>query len=227
MRHYLEKYLSLLETHIEKKHSIKDIYEGIYTVKDFESRKKDKGELGNLIQEFFNIKRNSASEPDFKELGLELKCTGLKATRNGLTAKERLILQMINYEELIHLSFEEAILNKCGKILIIFYKYEKNKPFYEWKLIGYGFLNFKEDLPSYYEQIKKDFEKIKQKVVDGLAHQISGKDTIFLEACPKGADSSVVRRQPNSSILAKQRAFSLKNKVLTQIYLLLSTKNNK
>ncbi len=177
------------------------------------------GEFGNLIQEFFNLKRNSLSEPDFQELGIELKCTGMKSTINGLTAKERLILQMINYEELIHLSFEESILRKCSKILIVFYQYEKNKPFYEWELIGYGFLNFEEDLTIYYQQIKTDFEIIKQKVINGLAHEISGKDTVYLEACPKGADSSVVRKQPNSAILAKQRAFSLKNKLLTQIYL--------
>ena len=57
---------------------------------------------------------------------------------------------MINYEELIHLSFEESILRKCSKILIVFYQYEKNKPFYEWELIGYGFLNFEEDLTIYF-----------------------------------------------------------------------------
>ena len=131
---------------------------------------------------------------------------------------------MINYEELIHLSFEESILRKCSKILIVFYQYEKNKPFYEWELIGYGFLNFEEDLTIYYQQIKTDFEIIKQKVINGLAHEISGKDTVYLEACPKGADSSVVRKQPNSAILAKQRAFSLKNKLLTQIYLLIKNR---
>ncbi len=220
----LEGYLSLLETHINKRHTIKDIFQGIYSISELENRKKDKGELGNLIQEFFNLKRNSYSEPDFKEIGVELKCTGMKITRNGLVAKERLILQMINFEDLIHLSFEEAILSKCKKILIVFYKYESDKPFYKWQLIGYGFLNFEEDLSFYYAQIKRDFEIIKQKVVDGLAHQISGKDTVYLEACPKGADSSVVRKQPNSPILAKQRAFSLKNKLLTQIYFLISEK---
>ncbi len=55
------------------------------------------------------------------------------------------------------------------------------------------------------------------KVRRGEAHLISEGDTLYLAACTKGANSSSVRQQPFSDIMAKQRAYSLKSSYMTQI----------
>lgn len=52
-----------------------------------------KGGLGEAVEEFhYGYKPNSVAEPDFKEAGLELKCTPLKELKKdkSMAAKERL-----------------------------------------------------------------------------------------------------------------------------------------
>ncbi len=52
---------------------------------------------------------NSNSEADFKEAGLELKTTPLKRNKDGLlAAKERLIIGMIDYMQVVHEEFETS-----------------------------------------------------------------------------------------------------------------------
>ncbi len=58
--------------------------------------------------------------------------------------------------------------------------------------------------------IKNDFNIIKQKVVDGLAHELSEGDSVILGAARKGAKDQI-QSQPFSDLPAKTRAFSLKN----------------
>lgn len=60
------------------------------------------------------------------------------------------------------------------------------------------------------EIIKKDWEIIKQKIVEGKAHELSEGDTFYLGACTKGANALTVRKQPFSETPAKQRAYSFK-----------------
>ena len=62
-----------------------------------------------------------------------------------------------------------------------------------------------------------NWEKIREKIRNGIAHEISEGDTFYLGACTKGTNSSSVRKQPFSPILAKQRAYSLKPKYLNII----------
>ena len=65
--------------------------------------------------------------------------------------------------------------------------------------------------------IKNDYEIIKEKVAKGFAHLLSEGDTSYLGACTKGATSNDRTHQPASNILAKPRAFSLKNSYMTGI----------
>ena len=60
-----------------------------------------KGGLGNAVEKYhFQYEPNSKSEPDFKEAGVELKCTPLKTASDGsMLSKERLVLNMIDYVE--------------------------------------------------------------------------------------------------------------------------------
>ena len=63
---------------------------------------KNRGDLGGLVEaHFFELPPTNA-DLDFPKAGLELKTTGLKKRSNGsLQAKERLVLTMINYLNLV------------------------------------------------------------------------------------------------------------------------------
>lgn len=60
--------------------------------------------------------------------------------------------------------------------------------------------------------IQQDWNNIRQKVLDGKAHELSEGDTFYLGACRKGSggENEGLRKQPYSVELAKSRAFSFK-----------------
>ena len=89
---------------------------------EYATTKGNKGNLGQLIEEqFFHYALNSNQEADFQEAGVELKVTPYKINRNGsLAAKERLVLTMIDYFQVVNESFEEShFWNKSKLILAV------------------------------------------------------------------------------------------------------------
>jgi DNA mismatch repair protein MutH len=179
---------------------------------------KRKGGLGELIEEcFFHYKCNNDSKPDFDKAGVELKVSPYKINKNGtLSAKERLIITMINYDEVINQDFHTSHLwAKSNLILLVYYLYEKNiKNRLDYK-INYSklFSPPKEDL----EIIKNDYETIISKIKAGKAHELSEGDTLYLGAATKASTSSDRRTQPFSDILAKPRSFSFKASYMTYV----------
>lgn len=75
--------------------SMRDFFSG-----DIEQKFQGKGKLGQLLEErFFQYPVNNRDEPDFAEAGVELKSTPMKRARSGRwVSKERLVLNVINYE---------------------------------------------------------------------------------------------------------------------------------
>ena len=175
-----------------------------------------RGGLGQLIEElFFKYKPNSLSEPDFPKAGVELKTTPLKRTSKGLVSKERLVLNIINYEEEYKKSFKDSSFwKKNALLLLMFYFHEKEKLPIEqiFKIIRLW-----EYPESDLKIIKDDWHKIVEKIKQGRAHEISEGDTFYLGACTKGATKASVRKQPFSSEMAMQRAFSLKSSYINYI----------
>lgn len=180
--------------------------------------KKRKGGLGDLIEErYFHYKCNSDSRPDFPDAGVELKVTPYKTNRNGsLSAKERLIITMIDYFKVIDEPFESSHLwSKSRLILLIYYLYQseiKNRLDYRIKYAQL-FTPPQADLVI----IKQDYEKIVSKIRAGKAHELSEGDTLYLGAATKSSDSSVTRKQPFSDEPAKPRAFCFKNSYMTYV----------
>jgi len=177
---------------------------------DFKFKRRGKGSFGESVEYYyFGYEPNSKSEPDFNEVGLELKVTPLKEIRGGkLVPKERLVITMINFMTVVNERFETSTLyHKISQILMMHYLHDDDSdPFdYEFKLIHLWRIP-PEDLPT----IQEDWETIVNKIRNGLAHEISGSDTDYLEACTKSSDSSITRAQPYSKIPAKPRAFALK-----------------
>lgn len=178
----------------------------------------NKGGIGQYIEKnYFGIDNNSLQEPDFIHVGMELKVTPLKKIKNGnLRAKERLVLTLINYENDYNLDFYSSHLyNKMKHILIVTYLYEKDEDSNNFKIIDtFEYKIPEEDLPT----ILEDYEIVLNLISQGKAHEISESLTTYLGACTKGANGEALRIQPNSDIMAKQRAWSLKPSYMNYYY---------
>ncbi len=177
----------------------------------------NKGSFGHIFEEdVYQYNINSKSAPDFEHAGIELKVTPYRRNKNGsLSAKERLVLNIINYmEEYKHDFYHSHFWFKNKLIEIIWYLWEEGKAKDELKVTDSLLFSFPaEDLPI----IKHDWEFIVNKIKNGKAHELSEADTMYLGACTKGANSKSVREQPFSLEYAKQRAFCLKTSYMTQL----------
>ncbi len=182
---------------------------------------RNKGDLGRMVEKYYYqvITDDTTHLPDFPDAGVELKTTGvLKRSDGSYKAKERLVLTMINYMNLVSEQWEtSSLMEKCSLMLLLFYLYEKDLSIFDRRFVLHPIL-FKfpeEDV----EIIKRDWEIIRQKIKDGKAHELSEGDTFYLGACRKGSGGikEKLRNQPNSSILAKSRAFSLKPSYVNRI----------
>lgn len=180
--------------------------------------KRNKGNLGQLIEEkFFHYTCNNDARPDFAEAGVELKVTPYKKNKNGtLSAKERLILTMIDYFSVVNEEFESSHLwMKSRLILLVYYLYQQDiKQNLDYK-ISYSrlFTPPEQDIKI----IKHDYEIIVSKIRAGRAHELSEGDTLYLGAAPKASTSADRRKQPFSEELAKPRAFAFKNSYMTYV----------
>ncbi|MCK9438790.1 DNA mismatch repair protein [Patescibacteria group bacterium] len=184
--------------------------------------KKRKGFLGQLVQKYvFNQALvDNRHEADFKIAGVELKTTPIKKHKSKEYAvKERLVFSMIDYVSVVLEDWEHSsFLDKNKLILLMFYLYESDLSLLEYK---FKFL-YELDLVNKISaedalQIKNDWEYIINKIKRGEAHLLSEGETFYLGACTKAANSSITRKQPNSDIQAKPRAFSLKQNYLNFI----------
>ena len=180
--------------------------------------KRNKGNLGQIIEErFFHYACNSDARADFYEAGVELKVTPYRINQNGsLSAKERLILTMIDYYQVVNESFEEShFWNKSKLILLVYYLYMKEIKFNLDYKIGYSrlFTPPEQDVKI----IRNDYELIVAKIKAGRAHELSESDTLYLGAAPKAATSQDRRKQPYSEVTAKPRAFAFKNSYMTYV----------
>lgn len=179
---------------------------------------RNKGSFGSAVEYYyFQLETNNASEPDFTEAGIELKTTPLKQNKDGKkVAKERLVIGMINYMDVVNETFETSHFKEKAKdILLISYLADPDKDPLDYEIEIAELLQL-DKLPSEdLAQIKQDWETVVDKIKNGLAHELSGSDTLYLEACTKSATSKNRRKQPYSSIEAKPRAWALKPSFMT------------
>lgn len=176
-----------------------------------------KGNFGQVLEKFyFGYEPNSVAEADFAQIGMELKSSPLKQLQNKeYRSKERLVLNIINYFNVVDQEFENSdFIKKNASILLIFYLHQT----------GYDILDFIIKLVDEWsfpltdlEIIKRDWEIIKNKITEGKAHELSEGDTFYLGACTKGANALSVRNQPFAAIPAKQRAYSFKQGYVNHI----------
>ena len=174
-------------------------------------KRKGKGGLGQMVEElFFGYDLNNNPEADFKDAGLELKCTPLLQSKadHSFKIKERLVCTMIDYFKLVQTDFEQShLFEKCRLMLLLFYLHASGVEKYDYQFLFRVLWQLPDkDLLL----IKKDYETIADKVRRGEAHLLSEGDTIYLGACRKGQKGDSPQSQPFSETKALKRAFSLK-----------------
>lgn len=205
-------------------HSLRDVIEESLLTKNSLG---GKGGLGQIIEKvFFGYALNSKQEADFKDLGRELKVAPLKEIKKvkdsndirqrlGLSAKERIVITIINYLTIINEDWSSATLREKIRLIVMFYLHnaQVDKLDYIFKLVELW-----EPSEKDIKIIKNDWEKIVSKIKVGEAHNLSEGDTLYLGACTKGntAESSL-REQPFNTQKAQQRAFCFKNSYVNSI----------
>lgn len=195
----------LLPNEIENEDSINPVSE---------KQKENKGKLGLIIEKYwFGYEPNSNNQPDFNEAGVELKVSPIIETNNSFSAKERLVITMINYKKDANKTFENSHLRlKLYHILLVSYVYEKTKNPLDCTIKQVKLINIPD---ADMRIIRDDYDRILKKINSGYAHEISEADTLYLGACTKGKNSHDCVQQPYSDKLAKRRAFCLKQKYMT------------
>ncbi|KOA89593.1 Sau3AI family type II restriction endonuclease [Clostridium botulinum] len=192
------------------------------------NNKKSKGRLGQIVEEeYFGYKVNSKQEADFNEAGVELKVCPLKNIKKkpssnsireklGYSAKERIVLSIIDYFKLNNETWESnSVMDKCKELLLMFYMNEKDVPKEDLK---FRIISLWTPSEKDLKIIEQDWNTIVTKVKQGKAHEISEGDTMYLGACTKGSTAEKSKRgQPNCDIMAPQRAFSYKRSYVDYI----------
>ncbi len=218
----MEKYIEAINNILKKARALENStirkQKNLSTVIE-SSNSKDKGAFGQFLQyAYFQIPPNPSPKPDFWPIPLELKAAPLKhLTKGTLVPKERIVLGVIDYESIINETFLNSHFRfKNESILIVWYIYDKSLNNMDMEInLADVWQCIKEDG----KQIEEDWNFIVNKVRTGHAQDISEGDTLFLGACTKGSTAETsFRKQPNSSIKAKQRAFCFKTSYVNHIY---------
>lgn len=198
---------------------------------------KNKGRLGNLVEKYyFQIKPGSSPLPDFPDAGLELKTAAvipssgrkrkgpLPITPSAYQAKERLKLAKINYTKVVNEEWHgNSLFAKCATILLLLSLYDASKELIDREFIANPILWTLSGRDV--EFIMNDWLTITNKIRAGKAHELSGSDTYYLEACTSGKGKMV--RQPKSDELAKERSFAFKASFVDASFLINSKFVNK
>ena len=80
-----------------------------------------KGTFGKLVESFYYgiDPGNQPCSPDFKDAGVELKTHSLTRGRSGFSAKERLSLGDIQYNEIVSETFETSCFMRKNRLLML------------------------------------------------------------------------------------------------------------
>jgi DNA mismatch repair protein MutH len=129
-----------------------------------------KGHFGTIVERYYYgiNPGNQPCSPDFKEAGVELKTNALIKRRKGISAKERLVLQMISYDDIIHESFESScFMAKSRLMMLISNKFNPAISMVDTDIVLARLVDFNQ-LPLTDQQIiREDWTNIAEKVRRG------------------------------------------------------------
>ena len=148
-------------------------------------RRFTKSIVANIVEtNFFGIPTNSYAEPDFENLGVELKVSPLKyvPTRNIYNMKERCVLQVMDYLDVYNNADwrKSKLYKKINNILFVLYVHDNNIPATDWVFAKTFLWSPDEDEQK---MIDKDYKIIRDNIINGKINSES--HNTFLGTCPK------------------------------------------
>lgn len=198
---------------------VKDLVK-VETLEKYYAKPNNKGWIGNSIEsDQFGIANNSRKEADVPNLNLEIKVTPIRNTKHGWSAKERLSLNIFDFDDEYKRDFDNAsFIEKANLIELIYYEFIKDVPSPDLFVKAATIFNLKEIPEEDMLIIKQDWEIIINKIKEGKAEELSDSLTKYLGATTKGGKSeNNMTNQPFSEEEAHRRAFTLKGSYMTML----------
>lgn len=186
-------------------------------------RKATKGDLGDAMEVYYGIRKNSRSEPDFPQAKVELKTLPLKRLRGrGHAVKEPTSISMIHYPTLPSERWATAsVREKLGHVIFAVFSVDQND-LLESKLHN---LFLWEPRSTDWELFGSDWGVTKSIVAESRAEALSERQAIALAARRKGrggpTDVGTPQYNPRSDPTianAPSRAWALKTHFTRQLY---------
>jgi DNA mismatch repair protein MutH len=154
-----------------------------YAIPVWKNGRENKGWAGLVIEHYLGLPQNSRQEPDFP--GWELKVVPLRHDPNGaLRVKESMAVTMLEPAEVLANKFEDSHLyDKLRSMVVVSRIYESPA---ELHSILHAAAEFDLDDPKIHEQLKADYETIRQRIrADGI-DSVNGDLGKLVQARTKG-----------------------------------------
>ncbi len=162
-----------------------------YEITVFKDGKKNKGWAGHVVEHFLGLPINSSQSPNFGSW--ELKTVSLKKLKNGnLTIKETMAITMIDPYNVKHIPFEKShLLQKMNKILLLSRIWvNANEP----ESIVYGVHTFDLNNENIFNQIKEDYELVRNTINEKGFEALTGKMGKYIQPRTKGSGHGSITR---------------------------------
>ncbi len=148
---------------------------------------KNKGWVGQLIEMALGVVNNSRPEPDFPELGIELKTLPINAQGKP---KESTYVCVVPLTNLANLSYENSVVGrKLAHVLWLPIEAESSIPLSK-RRIGQGI--FWQPNTEEFTQLKADFNEITDQIALGEVENITAHQGTYLQLRPKAANASAL-----------------------------------
>ena len=158
-----------------------------YQVTVFKEGKPNKGWAGHVLERHLNLPINSSQSPNWAgHVGSwELKVVPLKYLRSGdLTVKETMSITMIDPYNVESTDFENShLLAKLSKLIVAARIWESRE---EKQSILYIVTTFDLDDPEIYNQIKADYDLVRETIRTTGFSTLTGKMGVYIQPRTKG-----------------------------------------
>ena len=162
-----------------------------YEVTVFREGRRNKGWAGHVLERHLNLPINSSQSPNFGSW--ELKIVPLKYLKSGkLTVKETMSITMIDPYNVENTDFEDShLLAKLRKLIIAARVWESTD---EERSILYTVKTFDLDNSVIYDQIKADYDLVRETIRTTGFSTLTGKMGEYIQPRTKGAGHGSITR---------------------------------
>ena len=154
-----------------------------YEVTVFKGKNKNKGWAGQVLERHLDLPINSAQAPNFGSW--ELKTVPLKYLKNGeLRIKETMAVTMIDPYNVERTDFEDShLLIKLRRMVVAARIWEDQR---EERSILYCVTTFDLDNPVVYNQVKADYDLVRETICTQGFSALTGKMGVYIQPRTKG-----------------------------------------